>query len=221
LLGLLECSRQSFGHRAVSLEVMIAGRILPCHGELVWSTDRRTTSVTRRAIVIFPALPEEPIASLRRLYDPLAGSVPPHLTLVFPFESALTGDDLRRHVADCVRDIAPFPVSLAGITGSEGEYLFLNVKRGNDELIALHDRLYTGILSQYRSLAHTYLPHLTVGRLDDTASFQRALANVALLDVPLTTEVTAVTVYRLEPSGSRPVESSVRLGAAESGAGTA
>jgi 2'-5' RNA ligase len=109
----------------------------------------------------------------------------------------------------------PFPVRLAGITGSEGEYLFLSVKRGNDELIALHDRLYTGILQEHRSLVHTFLPHLTVGRRADNARFQQALADLASLNVTVETDVAAVTVYRIEPGGGRPVESVVRLGDAQ------
>jgi 2'-5' RNA ligase len=171
--------------------------------------------MTRRAIVAFPALPPEPIGMLRRRYDPLAERVPPHLTLVFPFESALLADVLRRHVADALDDCTPFPVRFAGITGSEGEYLFVNVKRGNDALIALHDRLYSGALREHRSLAHTYLPHLTVGRLADRASFRQALADVSSLKVSVESAVTAVTVYRLEPDGERPVESVVGLGTAE------
>jgi 2'-5' RNA ligase len=171
--------------------------------------------MTRRAIVAFPALPPEPIDMLRRRYDPLAGRVPPHITLVFPFESALPDDVLRRHVAAAVCGCTPFPVRFAGITGSEGEYLFLNVKRGNDALIALHDRLYSGALREHRSLAHTYLPHLTVGRLADRASFRQALADVSSLNVSVESAVTAVTVYRLEPDGERPVESVVGLGTAE------
>jgi 2'-5' RNA ligase len=175
--------------------------------------------MTRRAIVAVPALPPEPIGTLRRRYDPLAERVPPHLTLVFPFESALPADVLRRHVAAAVGGCTPFPVQFAGITGSEGEYLFLNVKRGNATLIALHDRLYSGILHAHRSLAHTYLPHITIGRLADHMSFQQALTDVSSLNVSLESTITAATVYRLEPDGERLVESVVRLGPGETGCG--
>jgi hypothetical protein len=67
---------------------------------------------------------------------------------VFPFDSELPTGQLRDHVQSCVAGLAPFPVRLSQVTGSEGEYLFLNIKRGNDELIALHDRLYTGPLER-------------------------------------------------------------------------
>jgi MFS superfamily sulfate permease-like transporter len=101
----------------------------------------------RRAIVIFPELLEaSPIFELRRRFDPLAELVPPHLTLVFPFDSELTTGQMRDHVQGSVTGIAAFPVRLSQVTGSEGEYLFLNIKYGNDGIIALHDRLYTGLL---------------------------------------------------------------------------
>ena len=40
----------------------------------------------------------------------------------------------------------PFNIVLKGVTGSEEEYLFLNVKVGNDQIIELHDKLYSGLL---------------------------------------------------------------------------
>lgn len=167
----------------------------------------------RRAIVAIPALPAEPISKLRRRYDPLTALIPPHLTLVFPFESALSPLELQHHVTAAVAGIAPLPLRLAGITGNECEYLFLNVKRGNDALIELHDRLYTGPLSEYRSIEHTFVPHLTIGRLPNLAAFRQALALAATLDVVVETVVAAITIYRVEADGARPVERCIPLAA--------
>lgn len=111
-------------------------RLDPSPGEAV---DRPTDQP--RAIVVFPSLDDlQPILPFRRRWDPLAELVPPHLTLVFPFNDPIAPVELRAHVAEVVRDFEPFAVRLSGVTGSEGEYLFLNVKQGNDTLIALHDR---------------------------------------------------------------------------------
>src|SRR5262249_52146904 len=147
----------------------------------------------------------------RAAYDPFATFIPPHITLVFPFESDLTAADLEAHIWSAVRDtvlpesllaaadlsplefpcagtsaprarpknwhdVPPIPVALAGGRGAGGESLFLNNKRGTAGLIPLHNRLYTGILAPYLAIEHTYLPHLTVGRLGDTAAFHTALA---------------------------------------------
>lgn len=126
-----------------------------------------------RAIVIVPQFHNrEPLDAFRHQYDPLARLIPAHLILVFPFESDLTTPQLQAHVTTVAAAFRPFPIALQGITGHADEYLFLNVKRGNDTLIALHDQLYSGILAPYLSRAHTILPHLTVGRCPDPAHFE-------------------------------------------------
>lgn len=137
--------------------------------------------------------------------------MPPHLTLVFPFASDLTTAALEAHVAAAVEGIGPFPVELRGVTGEGDEYLFLNVKRGNDPLIALHDRLYTGPLAPFLSPRHTFVPHLTVGRLERPAAFAVALAQAARLGETFATVVREVAVYRIGADETRAVERVVPL----------
>lgn len=158
-----------------------------------------------------PAADLAPVLPLRERFDPLAGVVPPHITLVFPFEDELTAETLRAHVEKAVRGVGPIPVQLAGITGSEGEYLFLNVKRGNDPLIDLHDRLYTGPLRRHLSLAHTYVPHVTVGRLADRAAFEQALAVASVADLCTETICNTVSICRIQQDGTVGMESEVPL----------
>ena len=89
----------------------------------------------------------------------------PHITLVFPFESTISTEQLTQHMSRAAQALRPFTLHPRGITGYAKEYLFLNVKYGNDQLIVLHDYLYTGLLAPYLTFQETYLPHLTVGRL--------------------------------------------------------
>src|SRR5690349_16746674 len=99
----------------------------------------------RRVIVTFPPSGDVArLAILRERFDPLARLVPPHITLVHPFADDISDGELRAHVEDATRGLPAFPVRLSGITGAEGEYVFLNVKQGNDALIELRDRLYAG-----------------------------------------------------------------------------
>lgn len=164
-------------------------------------------SVPKRVIVIFPTI-EEPdqlaaIADLRRRYDPLADLVQPHITLVFPFESEITGRKLRDHVRTCVQSIAPFRARLSQVTGHEGEYLLLNVKHGNDDLVALHDLLYGGPLAQYLSTEYTFVPHLTVGRIADKQVWREAVQLSSAVSILVEFVVSEVSVYEIEPSGTR------------------
>jgi 2'-5' RNA ligase len=161
----------------------------------------------RRVIVIFPEIAAaSPIFELRRRFDPLAELVPPHITLVFPFDSELTTGQLRDHVQSCVEGLAPFPVRLSQVTGSEGEYLFLNIKHGNDELIALHDRLYTGPLESLLAIEYTFTPHMTIGRLADLAAFREALESSRTLDLQIDIRVSELSTYLIDAAGPRRIE---------------
>jgi 2'-5' RNA ligase len=111
--------------------------------------------------------------------------------------------------------VAPFAVTLEGIIGAEREYLFLKVKRGSDSIVELHERLYSGPLQVHLSVAHTYVPHVTVGRLRSEAAFESALATVAQIDTQIDTQIEttahSLTVYQLEDGGKRLIEIEVRL----------
>ena len=166
----------------------------------------------RRVIVIFPAIPEtSPIHELRRRFDPLATLVPPHITLVFPFESDLDKKEIEDHVRESTANMRPFPVLLQQVTGHEGEYLFLNVKQGNDRLIALHDSLYDGPLADYLSYDQTFVPHMTVGRFADQVAWREAVSVVAGISVSHDIVVDAISVYVIESDGNRRVETVVAL----------
>lgn len=168
-----------------------------------------------RAIVIFPKLSassHDAIQAVRRAYDPLAAVIPPHLTLVFPFASDLSADALAAHLHAASRGIGPFALRLAGVSGSEDEYLFLGVKRGNDDLIALHGQLYSGPLAPCFDPRYTYTPHLTVGRLANPAAFAAALDDArARLPGAFATTVRAICAYRIGASGERAIESTIAL----------
>jgi 2'-5' RNA ligase len=123
----------------------------------------------KRYVVAFPRIVHaeawQEILSVRDRFDPLARDLPPHLTLVFPFEDTLSDTALAEHVRGVLCGVHSFPVTFRDITAHENEYLFLNVKRGNDALVALHDALYTGPLARHLVRLHTYVPHVTVGRV--------------------------------------------------------
>lgn len=122
----------------------------------------------KRAIHIFPTFhTPNKIQEIRKRYDPLSNKIPPHITLVFPFDSCIPQKELIQHVESVANLFSPFSLTMNGMTGSDEEYLFLNVKQGNDPLIHLHDELYKGILSSFRNVHITYIPHMTLGRLAD------------------------------------------------------
>jgi 2'-5' RNA ligase len=125
--------------------------------------------------VIVPTPPEvdADLADLRRCFDPQFNTVPSHLTLVFPHR--VRSDPLLRHVESIAGVHRPFWVHLAGFAGSQNAWLFARVTRGNDDLIALHDDLYTGLLTTALDRTSIYVPHVTVGRVDSASALAAAL----------------------------------------------
>jgi 2'-5' RNA ligase len=130
----------------------------------------------KRAIHIFPSFHSlDKIQEIRHRYDPLSDKIPPHITLIFPFESSIPSVDILNHIKLVAEHISPFSLTLRDMTGSGGEFLFLNVKEGNDFLIQLHDELYEGILAAYRNPHFTYSPHITLGRPGNSEEYISAI----------------------------------------------
>lgn len=165
-----------------------------------------------RAIHIFPEFSNvQSINAIRSKYDPLARLIPPHVTLVFPFESDDSTEMLVEHVQESMTGVKPFRLVMTGVTGAEGEYLFLNVKVGNDQIIQLHDKMYTGLLKRYLYRALTYTPHLTVGRVKDRQRFESALAETENLYEIYETTVHQVVIERIGENEDSIIETLVAL----------
>lgn len=172
---------------------------------------------TTWAIVIFPAFQpaeRQVIDRIRAAYDPLSAVIDPHITLVFPFETTISPEGLLAHMRQAIEPVVSFEVELRDVTGQEGEWLFLNVKRGNDQIIALHDRLYCGPLAPYQQPRFTYAPHLTVGHITPGAPFEAALADAVSLTATFQMTVREITAYRMSTSGARGEHYRVSLTAA-------
>ena len=154
----------------------------------------------KRAIILLPKFNNiDAIQAIRERFDPLAGYIVPHITLVFPFESARSTQELREHIACALLGAKRFPIQLRGITGdSRDGYLFLNVKRGNDEIIDLHDRLYRGLLEPYLFRKVTFCPHMTVGRLERQTEFDQALEELAGFSEQFEAEIDRIYVENID-----------------------
>lgn len=135
----------------------------------------------KRCIMIFPKFDNgQIIDKIRERYDPLANHVRPHITLVFPFDSDIGTIELKEHISSVLSEITAFEIILNGITPTNnfGKYLFLNIQKGNDEIIELHKRLYTDILQNYYPewlKGKVFLPHMIVGNFSNEEEFEAAI----------------------------------------------
>ena len=167
----------------------------------------------KRSIILFPCFDNiDAIHKIREKYDPLANCIAPHITVVFPFESDLTTDELKAHFSEALKGIKKFRVYLKEFTGDFRDgYLFLNLKKGNDQVIELHDKLYGGILQRFFYRKATYCPHLTVGKLHDAAEFDRAIQALYSCDESFEAVIEKVHMENIHVDGNSIVEFSFDL----------
>ncbi len=153
--------------------------------------------MSARTIMIFPEFENiDVINDIRKKYDPLADLVLPHITLVFPFESELTNDELNLHLKECLRGIKPFKIGLEGFSKQEnkyGNYLFLNVVQGMDVIKYIHDKLYEDKLKQFDS-GNDYVPHITVGKVSSMELLDKAIDDVNKYNDKFSTVVKKISV---------------------------
>ncbi|GFP76516.1 2'-5' RNA ligase family protein [Clostridium fungisolvens] len=150
-----------------------------------------------RTIMIFPKFENiHIIDDIRKKYDQLADLVLPHITLVFPFNSELTNVELNLHLEECLRGIHPFKIELNGFTKRQdkyGNYLFLNIVQGTDEIINIHSILYKDRLKKFNS-GYDYIPHMTVGKLPSKELLDNAFDDVSKCNDRFSTVVNKISV---------------------------
>ena len=130
--------------------------------------------------------------------DPLAATVPAHITLV---TTTMTQDweATRRHVREVARRQEPFTVTIAG-TGSfrpVSPVVFLKVEAGFGECVDLHRQLQAGPLEA--ELPFAYHPHVTVAH--DVAPESLDEAETALSNYRASFPVASMGLYEHDDNG--------------------
>lgn len=159
-------------------------------------------ALPRRAIIWLPRFPNATaIDRFRSQHDPLGATMPPHLTLVFPFHSRLTLDQLTAHAQRVVWAWPCFPVEMSGPWSAQSEWIGLATRVGRDALIEMHDRLYGGPLAEFLKTEYDYDPHITLGRARDAREFDELSQRVTpVVRATYRGLLTALTVIRLDPA---------------------
>ena len=137
--------------------------------------------------------------------DPLAWTIPPHVTLVPPVDVAETVlPAVEDHLVDAVAGMEPFEIHLRG-TGTfcpVSPVVFVALRSGVDEVAALEERVRCGVLGSER--AFPFHPHVTLAHAVDQESLDRAGREMAAFEARFT--VTCVRLYRYGDDGAwRPV----------------
>ena len=150
-----------------------------------------------RTIMIFPEFENmEIIDNIRNQYDPLAKLVRPHITLVFPFKSQMSNEELTQILNTRLMSVKPFELKLGGISKQEdafGNYIFLDVLRGMKELCNIHQILYNNEFKKFDS-GLPYLPHMTIGKLPTAQLLENAFNNIKSMNNIFSTIVNKISV---------------------------
>jgi 2'-5' RNA ligase len=157
-----------------------------------------------RAVVAVPhgeAMAE--IEAIRLGHDPLAAWLPAHVTLVFPFDGDIGDDALRSHVKHSAASVSPFALRLGPIIPLDDLHLGVTITTGSGSIVGLHDRLYTGPLTDHLSAVHRFVPHVTIGRFGQRSAMQSALRELPSTELMIDTTVTAVTIWQLTPGAAQ------------------
>ncbi len=131
----------------------------------------------RFAVAWFPEFPGiERIEAFRRAHDPVAALIPAHLSLVFPFSTALSQLQVATHVRRVVSGWPPIPVSFRAVRMHANEFVFLMASRGAASIVGLHDKLYTRSLAPHLRAEFAYEPHITIARHAEWSALEAAYA---------------------------------------------
>jgi len=167
----------------------------------------------RRAIVAFPVGELAVVEAFRREHDPLAGAMPAHVTLVFPFASTLSPLQVAAHARRVASRWPVIPIRLRGVDAYAGQWVHLRVTQGRDAIVELHDRLYRRALAPFLRPEFGYEPHVTIARATDAHECDR-LVNEARDGFRRAIEASlrTVSVIALANDGRVTVEHEIGLG---------
>lgn len=113
------------------------------------------------AVVYYPELDSPELDEFRQEYDPFATVIREHLTFVFPVP--VESEQVCDHVRSMAADVEPFEIHIGGLNRTWDHWLYLEIQEGHDEVVDLHDRLYTGPLRQFLRSDLPYKPHIGIG----------------------------------------------------------
>lgn len=138
------------------------------------------------------------LRDIAKKYDPRAADIPIHISLMYPFYSPLPPGELGKQLAENIEGARSFNLLCRGVSGIFSEYLVLNVKAGNDHLILLHDRLYSGPFQRYFNPRFTFIPHIVLGKVPEEGEFTHAIRELQKMSDVFETQVKSVTYFSID-----------------------
>jgi 2'-5' RNA ligase len=150
----------------------------------------------KQAIVIFPRKNKK-VETIRKKYDPASKKFISHITLAFPFGN-VNQKKLYKHIKDSLRNIKPFKIELKGIRHSKKEYyLYLLVKRGRKEILKIHKKLYSNLITKWLRKDIPYIPHITLGIFKTEKGINAAIKELKNKKLEIKTKINKIYLLTL------------------------
>lgn len=156
-------------------------------------------------VLCYPKLEAKDLARIeafRRAHEPSrAKLVPAHITLVFGVTS-IDAAGLAAVATAVAATTAAFDVSLDKIDvnvseGSADNTMSLIVGQGREQIIALHEALYAGVLAKERRHDIVFTPHMTIATDADYKRVLGAISDARAIALPIAGRVDALEVVTL------------------------
>ncbi|EHL98365.1 hypothetical protein HMPREF9103_01605 [Lentilactobacillus parafarraginis F0439] len=153
-----------------------------------------------RSILIFPKLKNiELIQDVRKEIDPLYPHIRPHISLVFPFDSAAPDHDLIDQLSTTLASFPSFDATFSRVTGDpRSGYIWLAANKGRAEIQSIHDQLYSNpLLAPFKRNDLPYIPHITIGQVQSRKQAQIEISKLQLKGFHCSTRINTVSIERI------------------------
>lgn len=161
------------------------------------------------AVVHYPRLKLTGLNEFRQRHDPFAELISEHITLVFPIPAML--ETVRAHTRSVTQTFQPFDVHITGLSRTWDHWLYLEIQDGYEQIVDLHDRLYSGPFEEFLRTDLPFEPHVGIGFFGkgpynplepdavklDSEAYESARAEASNLGIDASRRVESLTIVRL------------------------
>lgn len=109
------------------------------------------------------------------------------------------------------KGIGTIEIKFASGVTSIGDYLFLEMEQGKEQIEELHDKLYTGPLLRLLRKDIPYIPHVTVGRKESSQLATELAKDIPSFHEKLNGIIDRISVERIGENGESIIEFEVLL----------
>lgn len=144
----------------------------------------------------------ERIQAYRKQYDLQYSFAEPHFTIVFAIDDIPTAEFVAevRKQSEGIRQIA-FTVHEAILNKNDFHLLyhsFLVPGDGYEDIVSLHDKMYSGLFLSHLHPTIAYVPHITIGSAIDETIGEKVVGIWDEHAVPMTGRITALDIVQYE-----------------------